>query len=515
MSGTRFGDQLKGQVAVVTGGGQGLGRAVARALAQRGADVVIAARRRAVLEATAAELAADVGARVVPVVADTTDTGSVQALAQAAAAVGQVTILVNGAAAPAGLVRNDIAAADPEALLADLDTKVVGYFRCIKALAPLMRANHYGRVVNIGGLTGRSSHALSGMRNVAIVHLTKTLSDQLGPDGITVNTLHPGVVESEHIHDLYGYLAKQFTVFGQHIHIGCDSGDTAVRMAHLFSRYIPHFIALSASSPFFQGVDTFFASSRLNSVSAFPLAGHLPFVADWAGFTGYFEQMRELHVVESMKDFYWDIRPKPEFGTIEIRVCDTPLTLERAAALATYARALARYLMEKRPIEPSQDVYRVYGYNRFLACRFGLDAEIIDPQLRAFLENCWETLENAGYDPDIYKGLIGVFGGMSFPVLQDDQSQGADDIDDDHHPASVEAVRGGATKHAEQQRRKVSAQDGHRDEERIARLRGNQQRAGREHDAVADVVDGRRGQQPAEASPEPRWDDGLGRPGEE
>ena len=203
MSGTRFGDQLKGQVAVVTGGGQGLGKAVARALAQRGADVVIAARRRAVLETTAAELSADVGTRVVPVVADTTDTGSVLALAEAAAAVGQVTILVNGAAAPAGLVRNDIAAADPEALLADLDTKVVGYFRCIKALAPLMRANHYGRVVNIGGLTGRSSHALSGMRNVAIVHLTKTLSDQLGPDGITVNTLHPGVVESEHIHDLY------------------------------------------------------------------------------------------------------------------------------------------------------------------------------------------------------------------------------------------------------------------------------------------------------------------------
>jgi carboxylate-amine ligase len=211
----------------------------------------------------------------------------------------------------------------------------------------------------------------------------------------------------QHIHDLYGYLAKQFTVFGQHIHIGCDSGDTAVRMAHLFSRYIPHFIALSASSPFFQGVDTFFASSRLNSVSAFPLAGHLPFVADWAGFTGYFEQMRELHVVESMKDFYWDIRPKPEFGTIEIRVCDTPLTLERAAALATYARALARYLMEKRPIEPSQDVYRVYGYNRFLACRFGLDAEIIDPyerRKRLLAEDIAYTLSNVALFADEEEG---------------------------------------------------------------------------------------------------------------
>ena len=183
----------------------------------------------------------------------------------------------------------------------------------------------------------------------------------------------------KHIHDLYGYLAKQFTVFGQHVHIGCESGDAAVRLIHRFSRYIPHFIALSASSPFFQGVDTAFASSRLNSVSAFPLAGHIPFLPDWAAFTDYFEHMRRLQVVESMKDFYWDIRPKPEYGTVEVRVCDTPLTLERAAALAEYARALARYLTEDQSSEPSTDVYLVYGYNRFLACRFGLEAEIIDP----------------------------------------------------------------------------------------------------------------------------------------
>ena len=158
-----------------------------------------------------------------------------------------------------------------------------------------------------------------------------------------------------------------------------------MRLLHLF-RATSAFIALSASSPF-PGVDTAFASSRLNNVSAFPLAGHMPQMDDWAGFTEYFEQMRQLQVVESMKDFYWDIRPKPEFGTIEVRVCDTPLTLERAAALAAYAQALARWLLEEKPLEPSADVYRVYGYNRFLACRFGLDAEIIDPYERA--SACW------------------------------------------------------------------------------------------------------------------------------
>jgi NAD(P)-dependent dehydrogenase (short-subunit alcohol dehydrogenase family) len=195
--------ELSGQVAIVTGGGLGIGKAVTRALVRRGAVVVIAARRIAILQQAADELMAELGGKVIPVAADTTDTASVEALADAAADVGRVSILVNGAAAPAGLVRNDIAAADPEALLTDLNTKVVGYFRCIKAVAPFMREHRYGRIVNIGGLTGRSSHALSGMRNLAIVHMTKVLSDQLGPDGITINTLHPGVVETEHIHDLY------------------------------------------------------------------------------------------------------------------------------------------------------------------------------------------------------------------------------------------------------------------------------------------------------------------------
>ena len=197
------------------------------------------------------------------------------------------------------------------------------------------------------------------------------------------------------LHEMYGYLAKQFTVFGQHVHVGVASGDDAIYLVHMMSRYIPHFIALSASSPFSQGMDTAFDSSRLNNINAFPLSGTMPFVADWQEFNGYFDTMRELKVVESMKDFYWDIRPKPEFGTIEIRVCDTPLTVERAAALAAYAQALARHLMLDRPSAPSLDVYRVYSFNRFTACRYGLEAGFIDAgsrTRRALKEDIAETL---------------------------------------------------------------------------------------------------------------------------
>ena len=187
----------------------------------------------------------------------------------------------------------------------------------------------------------------------------------------------------EQISQLYGYLAKQFTVFGQHVHVGCASGDDALFLLHSLNRYVPHFIALSASSPYFQGVDTLFDSARLNSVFAFPLSGRAPFTLSWEDFANnYFTKMEATGIVESMKDFYWDIRPKPEYGTIELRVCDTPLTVERAAALACYLQAICRRLLDRVEPAPLEDDYLVYTFNRFQACRFGLEGTMVDPQTR-------------------------------------------------------------------------------------------------------------------------------------
>ena len=190
------------------------------------------------------------------------------------------------------------------------------------------------------------------------------------------------IYDKERFHELsalYGYLTKQFTIFGQHIHIGCESADAALLLLHRLSRYIPHCIALSASSPYVQAQDTAFDSARLNSVFAFPLSGRAPCVLSWREFETYFDKMTATGVVTGMKDFYWDIRPKPEFGTIEIRVFDTPLTIERAAALAGYVQALAAWLTEAAPFTPQEDDYLVYTYNRFQACRFGLEAVYVDP----------------------------------------------------------------------------------------------------------------------------------------
>jgi carboxylate-amine ligase len=179
--------------------------------------------------------------------------------------------------------------------------------------------------------------------------------------------------------ELYGYLSKQFTVFGQHVHVGCPDPDAALLMLHRMSRYIPHFIALSASSPFVQGQDTQFDSARLNSVSAFPMSGRAPFTLSWQAFEAFFAKTTRTGVVRSMKDFYWDIRPKPEYGTIEIRVFDTPLTVERAAALAGFVQALGAWFLHDQPFVPQEDDYMVYTYNRFQACRFGLEAVYVEP----------------------------------------------------------------------------------------------------------------------------------------
>lgn len=199
------------------------------------------------------------------------------------------------------------------------------------------------------------------------------------------------------ISELYGYLAKQFTVFGQHIHVGCPGGNDALYLLHALADYVPHFIALSASSPFQQGVDTRFASSRLHVVSAFPLAGHAPWCTQWREFENYFGRMQQAGIVASMKDFYWDIRPKPEFGTVEIRVCDTPLSLQMAAALAAYAQALARRLLRERVTLNGNEHYLAYASNRFNACRYGLAAELIDVatgERRPLADDVLETIDS-------------------------------------------------------------------------------------------------------------------------
>ncbi len=202
--------ELAGKAAIVTGGSRGIGKAIALELAREGVDVAICARNTTTLEEAAGELAKETGRKIVPVPGDTTSRESVERMMdEAYKALGRIDILVNNAAVPGGLVTGPLEEASEEALLEDVNTKVFGYFRCAKAAAPYMRRQGWGRIINIGGTSARQGGSISGLRNAAIVHLTKTLSELLGPHGITVNLIHPGTTRTERSGPLYAEQGRQ------------------------------------------------------------------------------------------------------------------------------------------------------------------------------------------------------------------------------------------------------------------------------------------------------------------
>jgi NAD(P)-dependent dehydrogenase (short-subunit alcohol dehydrogenase family) len=192
--------RLTGKRAIVTGGSMGIGRAVADALLREGASVVIAARGRDALEATASELGGNTGGRVVPIVADTASDDSVKAMVNEAVRVlGGVDILVNSAAQPGGQKPPPkLAEIDDEMFWSDVNVKVMGYLRCIREVAPHMARGGGGRIINISGLAARSTGSTIGsIRNVSVAALTKNVADELAGQGITAVVVHPGLVATE------------------------------------------------------------------------------------------------------------------------------------------------------------------------------------------------------------------------------------------------------------------------------------------------------------------------------
>jgi carboxylate-amine ligase len=182
--------------------------------------------------------------------------------------------------------------------------------------------------------------------------------------------------------DRLAYLIHQRVVFGLHIHIGCPDGDTALGVMNQLVRYLPHLLAVSATSPFWQGVDTGLASCRTALYRTLPHAGVPRYFPRWKDFRTYFRVMRECGAIQSMKDIYWDIRPRPEFGTIELRVCDMPATLETTFAIVALVRSLAiasQRLLAERPQAKRGDIRKhwIAVENKWLATRYGLGAMFI------------------------------------------------------------------------------------------------------------------------------------------
>ena len=191
--------QLAGKKALITGGSRGIGKAIARQLALEGVQCTICSRSEQSLRETVEELKAETGQNIYGIVADMGNLDSIQNLIEKAAeAMGGIDILVNNGARVSGGEPEDFNEIRDDLILQDFQEKFMGYFRCTRAVAPYMKKNGWGRVINISGTAARNGGAISaGARNVSVVHLTKTSSMELGKYGINVNAVYPGVTETE------------------------------------------------------------------------------------------------------------------------------------------------------------------------------------------------------------------------------------------------------------------------------------------------------------------------------
>lgn len=175
------------------------------------------------------------------------------------------------------------------------------------------------------------------------------------------------------------WIARRLTIYALHLHIGMPSGEHAIAMQNALLHHLPVFLALSASSPFWQGHDTGLASSRITAFEAIPTGGHPYVVNSWGEFTALTSTLRRAGAITSLKDLWWDIRPNLGFGTLEIRVCDALPTLDELVALVAFMHATAvaadARLRAGESIPPPTDW--MVRENKWRASRHGVAADVI------------------------------------------------------------------------------------------------------------------------------------------
>ena len=190
---------------------------------------------------------------------------------------------------------------------------------------------------------------------------------------VSPNPRYAGLVEKMQ------WTAWRLQIFGVHYHVGVRSAEKSIAIANALCAYLPHLLALAASSPYWEGHDTGLASCRTKVFEALPTAG-LPYrMADWAEFEQFMETLVNAQAIRTIREVWWDIRPHPIFGTVELRICDGIPTLREVAGLAALAQSLVEWFDtlldrgETLPV-PREWVIRV---NKWRAARYGIDAEII------------------------------------------------------------------------------------------------------------------------------------------
>jgi len=216
----------------------------------------------------------------------------------------------------------------------------------------------------------------------------RVITDPLGVDPICSGS-HPfgqwfdqEVTDKKRYHKLIDrtqWWGRNMMIWGIHVHVGIEDRDKVIPILNGLLSFVPHLQALSASSPFWAGVNTGYASNRAQMFQQLPTAG-LPWrLDDWAGWEEYVNDLTVTGIIEDATEVRWDIRPSPRWGTIEVRACDGVSTVEELGAIAALIQCLVEWMSTEidagRPVPTMQPWF--VRENKWRAARYGLAAEII------------------------------------------------------------------------------------------------------------------------------------------
>ena len=234
-------------------------------------------------------------------------------------------------------------------------------------------------------------HSVKEVRRdlTALVNKLQPLCDGLGCGMISAGT-HPfstwpgqEITEQDRYLELVERVqwpAQRLMIFGLHVHVGMDSGEKAVAVFNALTKHIPQFLALSASSPFWQGNDTGLASVRTKVFETLPTAGLPERLKNWSEFENFMNTLMAAEAIESIREVWWDIRPHPGFGTVELRMCDSLPTMDELIAMTAYMHCVTVWLgqaYDKKGKPDPLDRHWITRENKWRAVRWGLDADLI------------------------------------------------------------------------------------------------------------------------------------------
>jgi len=194
-------------------------------------------------------------------------------------------------------------------------------------------------------------------------------------------------------------VGKRFISQGLHVHIGIKNPEDAIKVNNALRVYLPLILALSTSSPFFEGEDTGLHSYRTKLFEALPLAGMPDYLNNWNHFENLTEHLKEAGIISSVKDLWWDVRPHPGFGTVEIRVCDIPTNFKEIISLVALMQALVVTLIKSDPYKDTH--IQILQSNKWQAARYGLNGIFVEPKtfkklsMRKAIENFFILVEPA------------------------------------------------------------------------------------------------------------------------